>query len=599
MRWFSSLLALLAVCPASAGWRETILAAGLDPTEVTMLTGAATGFTPSGETVEVRSVVDRIDPRMQIIWEKPLRLPRYQAPAAATVFTRERWTGAPLAAGFREKGRIVFWTATDPGERGFERFPYLAQALVELGLRPRVATRSLWSFFDSSYRLRADPDYLAVRWRRGGVQALHVASWHYWEPDPERDAWLARVIEACHRHAITVYAWIEFPHVSERFWQEHPEWREKTAAGQDAHLDWRKLMNLADPDCARAIGQGLESLAARFDWDGMNLGELYFESLEGPSNPARFTPFNPTVLGLFEAETGQPAQRIFDPAHTGVLKRYLEFRAGLAHRLQVEWLGRTAALRERKPWLDIAFTHVDDRFDQSMREKLGADAARLLPEAAKAGATFLVEDPATIWHLGPTRYQELARRYAPLTGKGQAIAVDINVVERYQDVYPTKHITGGELFETLRGAARAFPRVAVYFENSITTADWPLVAASATPARVEPDDGGGLTVDSPQPVAVAWTGCAQLDGRPWPAGADGWVLVPAGRHVLRPCTGEVQAAPPLRLADLNGDILDLRADGEALLLTYESSSRAIALLARDGVTAARILPRGRHTVRLE
>jgi hypothetical protein len=599
MRWSISLILLLAAWPLAAGWRETVTAAGLDPARVTMLTGAAEGFTPGAETVEVRSVVDRIDPRMQIIWEKPVRLPRYQVPERATVFTRERWTGAPLAAGYREGDGIVFWTATDPGGHGFERFPYLPQALLELGLRPLAATRSLWSFFDSSYRLRADPGYLAARWRRGGVQALHIAAWHYWEPDPDRDAWLARLIDACHRHAITAYAWIEFPHVSERFWLDHPEWREKTAAGQDAHLDWRKLMNLADPACSRAIEEGLQSLVARFDWDGVNLGELYFESLEGAANPARFTPFNPTVLGLFEAESGQKASRILDPAHPGTLKSFLDFRAGLAHRMQADWLARAAGLREKKPWLDLAFTHVDDRFDQTMREKLGADAARLLPVAARHGATFLVEDPATIWHLGPSRYEELARRYAPLTAKGQSIAVDINVVERYQDVYPTKHITGGELFETLRSAARAFPRVAVYFENSITAADWPLVASAATPARVGPNEGGGLTVDSPQPVEVAWTGCALLDGRPWPAGGAGAVLVPAGRHALMPCAADALSAAPLRLADLNGDILDLRAEGEALLLTYESSSRAIALLARGAVTAARILPRGRHTVRLE
>jgi hypothetical protein len=171
-------------------------------------------------------------------------------------------------------------------------------------------------------------------------------------------------------------------------------------------------------------------------------------------------------------------------------------------------------------------------------------------------------------------------------------------VERYQDVYPTKHITGGELFETLRAAARAFPRVAIYFENSVTTADWPLVPSSATPARVERSADGSLTVDSIQPAAVAWPGCALLDGRSWPAGNNGMILVPAGRHTLTPCPSGTQS-PPLRLSDFNGEILDLKLEGGALLLTYGSPTRAIALLARENTTAARILPPGRHTVRLE
>jgi hypothetical protein len=90
-------------------------------------------------------------------------------------------------------------------------------------------------FFDSSYRLRADPDYLARKWRKAGIAALQVAAWHFHEPDPARDKYLDTLIEACHKQAILVYAWVELPHVSEKFWLDHPEWREKTALGQDAH----------------------------------------------------------------------------------------------------------------------------------------------------------------------------------------------------------------------------------------------------------------------------------------------------------------------------------------------------------------------------
>ena len=70
--------------------------------------------------------------------------------------------------------------------------------------------------------------------------------------------------------------------------------------------------------------------------------------------------------------------------------------------MQSEWLARLSKCAKSKPWLDIVFTHVDDRFDRTMRDRLGADAAALLPVAARHGATFLVEDPATIWHLGPS-----------------------------------------------------------------------------------------------------------------------------------------------------------------------------------------------------
>ena len=45
-----------------------------------------------------------------------------------------------------------------------------------------------------------------------------------------------RLIELAHQNAMLVYVWLEIPHVNERFWNEHPEWREITAAGTEATL---------------------------------------------------------------------------------------------------------------------------------------------------------------------------------------------------------------------------------------------------------------------------------------------------------------------------------------------------------------------------
>ena len=71
----------------------------------------------------------------------------------------------------------------------------------------------------------------------------------------------------------------ELPHVSEKFWDQHPEWREKTAVLQDAQLDWRKLMNLTNRAAFAEVSKGVRDLVMHFDWDGVNLAELYFESL--------------------------------------------------------------------------------------------------------------------------------------------------------------------------------------------------------------------------------------------------------------------------------------------------------------------------------
>lgn len=578
------------------------------------------GFRPTERRHAVRSVTDTHAPNLSIVWEKSLEIPVYELPAAAKTFASDRWSGAPLVAGHRLGAGAVLWIAADPGPKGYERFPYLLQALAGLGLEPPFRSRRLWAFLDSYYRSRVDLDYFAERWRRAGIAALHVAAWHFYGPDEERDAWLRRLIEACHARAILVYAWIELPHVSERFWDEHPEWREKTALLQDAHLDWRRLMNLNNPDCRRSVEAGTRALIERFDWDGVNLAELYFESLEGHANAARFTPMNDDVRGEFGASAGFDPIELFQagsPRHHGRneqgLRAFLDYRANLTRRMQAHWIGLLDSLRPERPGLDVVLTHVDDRFDTRMRDLIGADAASLLPLLERHDFTFLIEDPATIWHLGPERYPEIARRYQPLTGRPEKLAIDINIVERYQDVYPTKQQTGAELFQLIHRAAGAFPRVALYFEYSLLPVDQPLLpAAAAVPARASWSNSK-LVIESPHGLGVPWRGPVLVDGKPW-AFTDGEIAwLPAGVHTVE----EGVAEPPLRLLDSSAAIQSVTIARGGIEFAYRSEARALVLLNRkpsaleiDGEPippeARELLhgwlvrlPRGQHIVRVE
>ena len=154
------------------------------------------------------------------------------------------------------------------------------------------------------------------------------------------------------------------------------------------------------------------------------------------------------------------------------LRSFLNFRAGLARKLQDEWLAEAENYRAFKPDLDIVLTHVDDRLDTGMRDAIGADTSRLKTLLEEHRFTFLVEDPATVWNQGPQRYALIASKY-PATSQ---IAVDINVVERYQDVYPTKKQTGGELFGLTHLASVNFGRVALYIENSLAKTDFAVIS---------------------------------------------------------------------------------------------------------------------------
>jgi hypothetical protein len=563
--------------------------------------------------VRTQSVEDLRASDLRIIWENPSDLPVFEVPRDASVFARERWQKAPLMAGLRKGRGAVLWLATSVGANGYDRLPYLLQAMSELGFEAPFQSRRLWAFFDSSYRLRADPDYLAEHWRSAGIAALQIAAWHYWERDPQRDEYLKRLIEACHRHAILTYAWVEFPHVSEKFWEDHPEWREKTALQQDAQLDWRKLMNFSNSDVANSVSTGLRELLTAFDWDGVNLAELYFESLEGHDNPARFTPMNRDMRREFQQAEGFDPADLFDnksPKHwsnnSEGLSRFLNYRAELARRLQEYWIKQIETIRRDRPQLDLVLTHIDDRFDASMREKLGADTSRALPLLKSHDFTFLIEDPATIWNLGPRRYSQIASRYVSATPQPEKLAIDINIVERYQDVYPTKQQTGVELFQLVHMAAEAFPRVALYFENSIARIDWPLLAsAGAVVGRVE-ETGTKVSVEARTSIGFPWSGPALVDGRVWPVANDSHVWLPSGKHVIEPAV----QAPALRIRDFNGEIKSARATASGLELSYQSTSRVFALMDQipkrieiDGLPVmprmhdkVLELPRGQHIV---
>jgi hypothetical protein len=527
----------------------------------------------AGEPLTLTSMVDLHQPKLSIILEKPLEIRRFTIPPDARTFTSDRWSGAPVVAGAKRGKGALLWIAASPGPQGYERFPYLPQALTDLGYEPPFRAQRTWAFFDSSYRSRVDLDYFAVRWRRTGISALQVAAWHFYEPGPERDAYLRHLIEACHREGILVYAWFELPHVSEKFWNDHPEWREKTAVLQDAALDWRKLMNLANPDCSRAVKIGVSDLINRFDWDGVNLAELYFESLEGAGNPSRFTPLNDNVRAGFRSLRGfDPVELWSTRRDAASLRMFLDYRASLARTIQEEWLTEIEKARSIHPDLDIVLTHVDDRIDKGMTDAIGADSARVLPLLDHHKFTFLVEDPATVWNMGPRRYPEIAKRY-PASPK---LAIDINVVERYQDVYPTKQQTGIELFELVHMAAQSFPRVALYFENSILPPDLSLLSAASavvTQFETQPENTGSkLTVNSPHGFLLRWNGPALLDGKLWAAFDGHEVMVPAGRHTIFPSSGEETP----RLTAFNGELHSAAAVGKRLDIAYASSSRALA-----------------------
>ncbi len=590
--------------PASPEWSARVEAGTLLVLEGDSPLARSFGFHSLDRTAKLASLIDIHQPDIPLILQQPLEFTEMAVPAAARVFTRERWTQVPVSAGFRQGKGAVLWIAASPGLHGFERFPFIPVALLDLGFAPPFHGNRLWAFFDYAYRARVDVNWFAKRWHASGIAALQVAAWHFYEPNPERDLYLKALIEACHREGVLVYAWLELPHVSEQFWAQHPAWREKTALQQDAQLDWRKLMNLADPDCAAAVSTGVGKLAQRFDWDGLNFAELYYESLEGASNPARFTPMNSTVRRQFQAQPNgfDPIELWSTRKDAASLRRFLNFRAGMARDLQREWLAKAESYRAFKPDLDIVLTHVDDRLDTGMRDAIGADTSHLLPLLDRHKFTLLVEDPATVWDQGPARYPLIASKYP----KASNLAIDINVVERYQDVYPTKQQTGLELFGLVHLASQSFPRVALYIENALSPADLPLLSASASEFHSAEAKDQQIRVNSHFGGGVAWPGSALVDGAEWPVAESNTVWVPAGPHTIAPSAH----ARTFKLLSVTGELTRAAYKDESIEFSVNNTSRSIARFDRplalvkvDGApfplankSQTLLLPKGPHSV---
>ena len=158
-------------------------------------------------------------------------------------------------------------------------------------------------------------------------------------------------------------------------------------------------------------------------------------------------------------------------------------------------------------------------------------------------------------------------------------------------------------------AALNFPRVALYFENSILPADWSLLGASAAAVERVEQAGAKLTIQSRRGVGVSWQGPALVDGKLWPVTDGSTVWLPAGSHSVEPSPD----LPPLRITAFNGELKSAAATtSSGIEFAYRSSARALASLDRipsrveiDGVAVqpqfegqVLLLPRGQHLVTL-
>ncbi|MDQ7825614.1 MAG: DUF2334 domain-containing protein [Candidatus Eremiobacteraeota bacterium] len=446
----------------------------------TALSGAL-GFEKSGkkEVPSLKDVMNQLelftDGKMETVMPFPGDLPMYVSPDGACV---------GLVRKMKRGGIVFLSTEYDPaGGRGYNRFPTLVNNILSaFSLAPPVFVPRIEAYFDPGLRQDISIEELAKRWREIGIRAIHVGAWHMY---PSYTYDYKRLIDECHRRGITVYAWLELPYLSKDFWERHPEFREKNYKDGDVQNFWRYPLALEDPACRKAVLEELATFFGRYDFDGVNLAELYFENEgEGPSKPETVSPFHRWAREDFSTQYGYDSADIFTEckehywkSRPQSLKDFSEYRARLIYKLHGDFISFLDTVRKGKKDFDIVITVVDSLTYPRAVENWGVDAAKIALYMERTPFTLMVEDPYTMWNLGPERYERIKKAYLNKGVPWYRLALNLNVVDFHEkkDGFACPRQTGSELFQMLRAASRKGHRVILYAESTLYPHDTSLL----------------------------------------------------------------------------------------------------------------------------
>ncbi len=581
------------------------------------------------KTFQIR---DRLRPRLRLTWADSLPVPWISgapAPGAKAIFI-DRSTGNPLGVVIRlGRGRCLYLAPLldERSGLGYSRFPTLPNAIVNTLGRPLFRRQAAESYFDPAYRTDQSPDSLATIWKQWGIRAIHAAAWDAYE-DPPYD--YRKLIDACHRNRILVYAWLEWPYVGRGFWNSHPEWRQKNALRNDAHIDFLYLMDLQNPACMRRALADLDSLLA-MEWDGINVAEFTLtgataQGLKGPARPEWFTGFTDYCREEFRREEGFDPLELFDRrsarywrANRQALEAFYRYRRQVNVSTQHTLFSELHRLnRERgAPW-ELILTIADNSLHPEFGDLLGFDERQTVALLNEFNVTLQVEDPFMEWTKPPRRYAAMGEHYGRLLGN-HPFLFDINIVPMKRErkgKFVSLQAVGTEVFQCCAYALLHSDRVCFYCESSVEEHDWQLMPYAMATGITASHDSAGWTIRAPSTVYAGISPGQKtplVDDRPWIARDESGVLMPAGEHTLR-FSDEDSPGPSLRLETITGELLSARREGQQYVVEYASrprcalgfNRRPVSILidgspvtvppAADDSTCIILAPPGTHTV---
>ena len=588
------------------------------------------GIRFTDRTARVREIRSVAIESQEILWKNPLTFNPFYC-EKYTLLARDVENRVPLAITMEfGSGKVLFFGPLfDPyTPYGISRFPHFPHYLkTAMGLSFNVRRNNLEYYFDPGVAERqgVNKEKLVKRWRNSGVKVIYLAAWHFYKKYTFDYSYF---IKLCHNNGIAVYAWFELPYVTQDFWTEHPEWREINAGGTDSPSSWRYLINLQIPAAREAVNTYFHKIINDYDWDGVNLAELNFDTDRGFKNPSRFVPMNKEVRDAFKKANKFDPILLFDPGSRYYWEKnkkaqelFLTYRQQIVSEWHSYFLEQFEQVNKaKKKDMEIIVTMLDSLHHPEIPEECGVDSMYIIELMKKYPFTLQVEDPARSWANSPNRYEDYFETYKKHVPDISRLMFDINVVKRQlpQDSpLPSEYARGTELAATVFYAANASGRVGIYAESTVDPIDMdilPFVLGADVEIRETGEDN--FFIDSRKPFTLAMNHSRYIpyiNGEPWPFYGPKGISIPSGKQEL---TLQKIHTMDLHNLDANitfdGDMYDLNLMGEMYSFRYDSPTPTALLFNRplervmlDSKSLdvpydknSILLPKGEHTLEI-
>ncbi len=558
---------------------------GLESGNLALITGGVTPLADelnihsTGEKIPVSKPEDIFYPGVEIHWDPARECPVFAAPETAEYLYRDSVTGNPLmiSAPYGD-GRFLYLGPLLDGETSAaeSRFPhFLTHMFRSLNVFPFIRGWGTEIFFNPAEREDIGVEDLIRYWRMIGIRVIHTAAWQLF---PEWTYDYHRLIHLAHNNAMRVYAWIEPPFVHNKFWQDHPEFREKNALGEDADFTWRLPAALGDAKAQAAALKEWRRILTEYNWDGITINHLGFNT-QWPLTPETTTPFSDSVRRDFQKQYGFDPAELFKPGsphHHAVnpqgLQDFLGFRQALSQTYLENLLDMISGLKT-----DL---------DKNLEILVAYDARRPDPGIDQPGIETLNTDYLLTWQYIPKENE----MWRPAVSPFAAQQVRVNPPasgNAFAPGMPTRYPAGTGLYNRLLSLKNQGQRIILFSESSLYEVDAHMLPFLAASGYHQTWDSDTVHIHTPRSGEIVFSDDeikgVSINGVLSANYSKKHFLVPAGHISLSPA-GSAKAGlfgrlkSKTRVLDFSENILKTQTGWRGLIIEYQSQRNAYLVI---------------------